>query len=151
MSATLCPSLLMRPANASADLRVCVVCVWCVCVCVVRVCGVCVHVVCVCVCVLLCVCGVCMWEGYNKNNTSYMVGGAFASFRKTHMAEDHRLSNTDNPVEVRQSTKLLILISTLYIELLYVAKTLFCSLQTNNDRLWDHTLGELHHFITVGG
>ncbi len=67
------------------------------------------------------------------------------------MTEDHRLSDTDYTVEVGQSTKLLVLISTLYIELLYVAQTLFCSLQTNNDRVWDHTLGKLHHLITVGG
>ncbi len=67
------------------------------------------------------------------------------------MTEDHRLSDADHSIEIRESTELLVLISTLHIELLDITKTLLCSLQTNNNRVWNHALGKLHHLITVRG
>ena len=58
------------------------------------------------------------------------------------MTEYHRLSNTDDTIEISKSIELFVLILTFNVELFDVVQTLLSSLETNGDWVWNYSLGK---------
>ena len=81
-----------------------------------------------------------------------------------YMAEDHRLPDGNDSIEIAQSFKLGFFVGAGHIELqnekvffltaltshlLDVVEGLFVPLKSHNDRVWDHHGRKLHHLLIV--